>query len=158
MHSDFPGSGSNQVWYVSHLVSGKLEELCMKWRRKPFCQAPLKGRELIGACWIFFFLLSNSLERTFCFMCILTLYSTLESALILICLQSVRVEIGCLKCIRQRSECDLSELPPLHFKMAPPKRQVCAKLWPEGTCCPWVTNTRLALIDCLVFYLWCGSN
>lgn len=40
------------------------------------------------------FLLSNSVERTFCFMCILTLYSTLESALILICLQSVRVEIG----------------------------------------------------------------
>lgn len=50
---------------------------------KAFCQAPLKGGELIGACWVF--LLSNSVERTFCFMCILTLYPAAESAPILIC-------------------------------------------------------------------------
>lgn len=65
---------------------------------------------------------------------------------ILIHLWSARVEMRRPEWVRRVSE-PLEEL-----------RQVCAKVWPGGTCCPWVTNTCLPLIDCLVFYLWCSGN
>ena len=154
MHSDFPCSGSNQVWYVSRLVSGKLEELCMKRRRKPFCKASIKRNSDDSRLLDLFCLIQWEGLSALCAFYSPLSWNCVDKSLLPICESrngTTEVHLVTFKMWFIWTH-------PIHFKRTPWRGRSVAELWPGGTCCPWLTNTRPPLIDCLVFYLWCGSN